>query len=556
MRKLEPFGWLTTVHRGLTTPLLMAVLCALGLVSLLVWPLPLQIDQRTVTGPFHDGHVWCFWQMKQILMGDAGLQTSGIGWPTTVNVQLIGWAPGILVAPLQDVIGPVGAYNASLFITTALNVIFGALLCRSLVAKAGSAAAGGLILALCPYALDALANGQVVKLQIWVLIVHLLVVRSCTRGWWRLPLVIPASLMLAFTSPSLAMALPFALMALVPTFVMLSPRPKLAIATGSLSIALTAMSLVGASRYYDLEPHEMDRSAFFPANVRPGDYDALLEQIARIDSLFLGGVPQGFHADHIPYLGIAAVVIAIVCSVRGYPGRLAAWCLIVVGVLLALGPRLANSAGFVLFDGQPVALPAAWLEAAEYPVVRSGMYHRFLVLASVGLAIIVSCGTTRWKRYGVGLSWAFALVLAADALFQSKERWPLDTENIPGLASYTEMASDPEPGAVVILPLRINDVGGGTQIMLSTLHERPTTGLPRYDYWQRSEAPGVLLALFDEASEPGVDPEAFLSEAGIRYVLWAPWIGHGDGGPDLDVLTTLLGEPRIDGVLRWWRIAE
>ena len=138
-----------------------------------------------------------------MLMGEAGVETSSIGWPTTVQAQLIGWIPGILVAPIQDSMGAVGAYNMALLWTGSLTVVFGGLLCMALGARSGSAAAGGLILALCPYALDALANGQIVKLQIWLLVAHLLVVWAAIRGWWRLPVF--RSLGLAF---SLAM-LPF-----------------------------------------------------------------------------------------------------------------------------------------------------------------------------------------------------------------------------------------------------------------------------------------------------------------------------------------------------------
>ena len=90
--------------------------------------------------------------------------------------------------------------------------------------------------------------------------------------------------------------------------------------------------------------------------------------------------------------------------------------------------------------------------------------------------------------------------------------------------------------------------------MLSTFHGRSTTGLPRYDYWQRSRAPNILLEVFDEARDG--ESHAVLLDAGIRYVLWAPWIPHGDGGPDLESLTVILGPPRTDGALRWWRIDE
>ena len=100
-----------------------------------------------------------------------------------------------------------------------------------------------------------------------------------------------------------------------------SPHRLRAAACGAAAVGLTAKCLISVSKIYDLEPPEADQSAFFPANVREGDYHALLDQIARIDSVFLGRVPSGFHADHVPYLGLAAIVIGVFCSRRAFEGR-------------------------------------------------------------------------------------------------------------------------------------------------------------------------------------------------------------------------------------------
>ena len=116
------------------------------------------------------------------------------------------------------------------------------------------------------------------------------------------------------------------------------------------------------------------------------------------------------------------------------------------------------------------------------------------------------------------------------------------------------MAADPEPGAVVVFPLRINDTGGDSQIMLSTLYGRSTTGLPRYDYWERSKAPAALLSIF-EAAGNAEDTHGYLAEQGIRYVLWTPWVQYRDkDAATLEDLSNLLGVPEADGELRWWRI--
>ena len=50
-------------------------------------------------------------------------------------------------------------------------------------------------------------------------------------------------------------------------------------------------------------------SAFAPANVEVGNHAALLEGIARLDTMLLGGSVAGRHTDHVIYLGLHVLIL-------------------------------------------------------------------------------------------------------------------------------------------------------------------------------------------------------------------------------------------------------
>ena len=564
-------------------PLLVASAVGWLLLILLTWPMALHPLSSTMEGLYHDGHVWCFQYMGGSFFG-GGSERPMIGYPFDVDLQFIGWGAALLVAPLQWILGPVGAYNASFFVSSTLNIVGIGLLLRILGASPWPAAAGALLLAFCPFALEALSNGQVAKFQIWVLALHLLVVWAIMRGWWRLPLIVPASLLLAYTSPTLAMSLPMVLVIMVAWFGLSSPRPKQSLLLGVAAIVITGICLVGASTAYDLASQQSglvgtlqdfvstlmglggadgaSQAAFFPASVTPGDYQAIIDapedswrrswKVARIDTIFLGG--EDIYSDHVPYFGLLGFLVCGYLSRTRFEGRFIGWLLVAGGVLLALGPQLASSEGFVYLAGNPVPMPARLLDAMGYPVGNSGMYHRFLVLGSLGLAILLACGMSTRKEDGNRLSWIFALLIVADGVFQSSGRWPRPSNPVEGIVAYEAMAEDPMPGAVISVPLRTNDTGAGSQIMLASFHGRSTSGLLRFDSWNQNSTL-ELRQWFAEANRSR-DPADYLAAKGVRYVLWTPWVQYESGGPDLRYLSQMFGAPMEDGKLRYWKLDE
>jgi hypothetical protein len=135
-------------HRGIGIGLraaLIAAVVALALSTALLWPMPLHLTEHMVDGFFHGGHVWCFAHMAEMLHGSADWQTDQIGWPYEVQLRFIAWAPAVLVAPLQELLGPIGAYNVALLLSFPLAAICATWLLLLVDVRPMAAAAGGLV---------------------------------------------------------------------------------------------------------------------------------------------------------------------------------------------------------------------------------------------------------------------------------------------------------------------------------------------------------------------------------------------------------------------------
>ena len=490
----------------------------------LLWPMPLNLRTDMVRGFFHGGHVWCFAHMADMVLGDAVWQTENIGWPYTVQLRFIGWAPAVLVAPLQGLLGPIGAYNIALLLSFPLAALFGTRLIQVVGVRSWSAAAGGLVFAFSPVTLGFLAAGQVAKIQHWTLAVALLVLVGAVRQWRWLPVVPLAGLLVGFSSPTFAMFLPLAAGLWMTWAVWTNRRWIGPVIRTVAALALLAYALLWLRPHYDYQPRKGQLYAFAPSTAPPGTHQDLLPMVSRVDSMLVGSeaAPSarggGSQSVQIAYLGWPLVAADAALSVGSFAGRGLGWGTLLTGAVLSLGPRLADADGFVQrADGQEMLLPALLLSELGYPIARSGMYYRFLVLAGLGGGLLLAAGCRRRSR----LAWLLAGLVIADGLSETRALWPRPSAPVPGLSLLEAMAADAEPGAVLAFPLKVNDHGGGEQILLSTLHGRPTNGLPR----DMQRQPATLQALdWMAAAAASEDPAALLKEQGVRHVVWMTWL--------------------------------
>ena len=526
---------------------------ALVITAGLLWPMPLNVADHMVAGFFHGGHVWCFAHMADMLAGAADWQTDHIGWPYTVQLRFIAWAPAVLVAPLQDILGPIGAYNIALLVSFPLAAVMGSWLLQVCGARPASSAAGGLVFAFTPVTLGFLAAGQVAKIQHWTLALALVVLVGAIKRWRWLPLVPAAGLLVGFTSPTFAMFLPLAAGLWSLWAVWTSRRWLLPGLRAGLALALLAGALLWLRPHYDYSPAPKQLYAFAPSTAPPGTHHDLLPMVARIDEAFLGS-EQSFSASRrgsqsvqVAYLGWPVVAAGAGLSVVRFAGRGLGWGSLLTGTVLSFGPRLADSDGFIQRDdGQELLLPALLLSRLGYPIARSGMYYRFLVLAGLGGALLLAmgCGRRGW------LAWVLAAVVIGDGIHETAGLWPRPSAPIEGTAALETMAQDWGHGAVLAFPLKVDDHGGGEQILLATLHNRPTNGLPR-DMQRQPPTTTVLDWMAQAAASE--DGAAVLREHGVRYVVWMSWL-RTRNDLTLTEIEAVLGTPESDGALLWWAL--
>ncbi|MFT5679732.1 MAG: hypothetical protein ACI8RZ_000637 [Myxococcota bacterium] len=531
---------------------LAAMAAALGLTAALLWPMPMHPVDHMVAGFFHGGHVWCFSHMADMIAGEAGWQTDHIGWPHPVQLRFIAWAPAYLVAPLQDLLGPIGAYNIALLLSFPLAALAGMWLIRLTGVRPASAAAGGLVFAFSPVVLGFLAAGQTAKIQHWTLAVALVALVGAIRRWRWLPLVPMTGLLVGFTSPTFAMFLPLAAGLWTVWTVWTARRWLLPGLRAVLALGLLAGALLWIRPHYDYSPGRGQRYAFAPSTAPPGTHADLLPQVARIDTMLVGSdVPRsasgaGNQSVQVAYMGWPMLAAGGALSVTRFAGRGLGWGTLLTSAVLSLGPRLADADGFIQrADGTELLLPGLLLAEGGYPIARSGMYYRFLVLAGLGGGLLIAAGSgRRWW-----LAWLLAAGVIGDGLHETAELWPRPSAPIPGRSTLEAMSQDDRPGAVLAFPLKVSDHGGGEQILLATLHDRPTNGLPRDMQRQQSTLDALDWMAQAAASEDGA---AVLSEKGVRYVIWMSWLRPRRDDLSLSEVEAVLGPPQQDGALLWW----
>lgn len=541
------------------------VLAIVGITAALHWPLPLHVRTHHILGTFHGSHVWCFDHMARMLTGaePLGVTTRRFAFPLGAETRLIGWGPGLLALPLQPLLGPLGAYNTVVLLSPALAGLAAlALLRRTFHVHPRIAAGAAMAYALCPFALGSLVNGQVAKFNHWVLPLFLLAFHGVltrpqrVRTWGLLALATVAS---SFTSPSLTLFVPPAagLWALGHVARRKPGFRRILVAGGAL--ALTAASLLPAWSYYGGET-DPETSGFEPgANVQS---HVLAEPapVALGDDLLLGhGRREGNPAlsNHVTFLTFPLLAIFAVALAVRFPGRWLAVTTAVLGLVLALGPRLAWGGDYVVWEGRFLYLPAALLDRLGYPLREGGMYYRAAALASLGLTVLLAGVCSRLPlRYGAVLAWVLGLASVADGVRATHTLWPRPLAPVAGRTALEAMAADPVPGAVLSLPLRTSRYGNEQHLLAAALHGRPTTALPVTT--ENGRKP--YLRLIDEQlrqAENLDDPEAaraWLHRQGYRYATWQRQPRSQD--PAYWHRYRLLGESTSEEGLRYWKLGE
>ena len=169
-----------------------------------------------------------------------------------------------------------------------------------------------------------------------------------------------------------------------------------------------------------------------------------------------------------------------------------------VGAVLALGPTRS-------FAGQVIQLPYAWL-THFIPGMAAGRYPpAHLRLFLLGLALLVGMSGTSPRRWLAASSWIAALAFVATSSLR-----PLRFEPVPMEEAYSIIASDPEPGAVLELPVHI-EIGLRKMALGQIRHGRPLmsgplTRVPKSAWSFFNDEPVVPRMLHPRPPQPQDDP--------------------------------------------------
>lgn len=475
---------------------------------------------RLLDNPFTGGHVWAADVVSDALWrGDWPDPTDQAGFPGSRQARFVGWAFLSAAALLRPLFTASAVVHMAGMVGPALGGSALVLLARELApgGRPVLQVAGGLLFAMSPVTLGAALSGQVENTQTWLLPLLLLLTLRAPQhlGWW--PLVPVGWALAALTSPYLAM-----LAALVaPWAAWLAWRDGAAPERALGPLVLAGLALLAVGHWLDLGAFRPEQVLYKPS-FSGGAWPELWVRplpVAGVDTLLIGTTQAQVKATviHQPYLGLA--LLAGATLVGGARRRLA--LPVLVGLLLALGPRLAWGGGPVTVAGMELILPAQLVRWLDLPLAHGGQYYRAVVLAHLGLAAMIAAGRRPGRAVLAGAV-AGMILGCADALRSVAQfglPWP--TLELPREA-WQALADDPVPGAVLNLPMHSPQLPPNHPVRLAghVVHRRAVSDMPRA--WTEPPADPLLAQAWaaslatPTASLPAL---ADLGEAGFRFVL-------------------------------------
>ncbi|HCH61351.1 MAG: hypothetical protein CL927_18140 [Deltaproteobacteria bacterium] len=498
-------------------------------------------------GAFHPGHPFFAWHLSTVPAGGV-LSHPPFGWPGSPSGQMIGGVPLAVAAALQW-IGPMRAYGVALVVGPLLTAVTTwGWLKRCSDGTMGARAAGTLAMVFCSFAIAALGNGQFAKMQLWVIpstlwTLDLFVDRPHVRT--AVPLL-GVTILGVLTAPSIAVQLPVAgALQLLLTETSRGVRARL---TG---LALLGVGMLPGLLFLSADPSSGTRPAVAGAGLRLRG----APPSASLDDLLFGvGVrANGLDAiNHAPVLALAGLGVGIWLALRAGRGRRLGLGLLFVGAALALGPVLRWDGDPVSIGSWTVSMPASWMAALGYPMGRTGQWYRFVVVASLGLALLLSRAPTRRATLGAVLAVALGVV---QAVSQSGHVFPRPAVPVPAAASMERLRDSTTPGAVVVLPHIASPADVAMGMAMGALARRHTTAMACHTEGHASTV--ALRALVQQAQSARSVEKAHrvLAEAGVAVVVWRPdsAVIRGEVWLDEAAVSQALGPPEVDaGTSVWW----
>jgi hypothetical protein len=528
-------------------PYTVTIVLSILLSCALFWPLPLGLGTHYTPSAYGTTHAWAADHLLQsLLSGTNPHSLSTLGYPWIREAQFIGWAPTLASWPLRIALGPLAAFQVTLILSLPFSgFVAGKFIQRRSGCLPGIAAPAGLLFAFSPYALATLQTGESPKLQLWLLPlfgITLFAIQKL-RSTEMLALAAVACLT-SFTSPYYGLALPL-LAGMLALFRLKQGRSESALAC----LFGCAAGLLPAFFYYRNPALGAD-SFYRPALAAPPLENTLPDPhpVASVKDLIFGMTNSKTGPwDTVHECALGLILLLAVgwffwrSRQEKRSGRILGVILFLFGIALAMGPSLvwAN-------QNTAIPLPAALLEAANYPLKTGGMYYRMVPFASLGLALILA-SSIRPTRKGITLMWLIVGLQSADALRHTGP-WPRPTQPVPAAQFFQDIRG--QDGAVFGIPIIASRAPGGAQraLLRQLLHTRPETALPND---LNAAEIHSLQALLNNALK-STDPGESLRKHGFRYLLYRPEKNNQEHRKERDLISQKLGDPNKEhGFLIW-----
>ncbi|HEV3482148.1 MAG TPA: hypothetical protein VGR97_07450 [Candidatus Acidoferrales bacterium] len=421
-------------------------------------------------------HAWFLWEFaRAVAHGQNPFHTNLILYPIGANLT---WATTdilgqIMALPFSLLLGPVFTYNLSLVLQLALGAFFAWLLCQRVSGDAAAATIGGIVFGFSPFLLahawGHLSLVTAFPLPIYVLALGRLLDKE--KPSWKEGVLLGLALVLVALG-NYEYALIFVLFTLVilaidlgraglPMLKRLS-RPVL-VSAAVFFLCLAPVLLMMLKDYGITKPAPLQNATSYSADLLsffvPNLQQSLLgSYVRKLPARFFVG-PGGI--EGIEFIGFAALILAVIgCWVaRGNQRRWAGRALVaaIVFALMSLGPTIR-------ILGTPSSLPAPAALLYKLSVMRFLREPARLsivttlcmaLLASIGLAFILSKLKNQWKRSGL------VCVIGAIVLLEYLA-YPFPSSSIVQPARYfvipktTQRCTVPpsvRDGAVLTIPL-------------------------------------------------------------------------------------------------------
>ncbi|MES2643435.1 MAG: hypothetical protein V4850_28385 [Myxococcota bacterium] len=477
---------LARVLRGHGAPLLVFVALAL----LLCAPVLSDPTGLALGHPSNDvwNHVWGFWWVAtELSMGRLPVATELLAWPAGGSLWFIDTFNVLVTLPVSWLWGPVAAYNAAVFGNFVLCGVGAYVLANRVARSRAGAALAGVAFMSCPHLLGQAYNG---------------ITETLSAGW--LPLAI-ATFLAAREAPSPVRALLAGATFGVTAFANWYYGLFAAIVIGSVLVwdvlralrarrrtgfapSLLALSLAGVAAalvaggpftlfYLSMGAADAvvtrDRAFVFMTLVMHNMTD--LVSLFRPGKHYSPDLKAQFDEDLlvVVYLGHALVWPALATLWGGWRRFAQPWALFAAGfVLLTLGPFLYVAGAYVQLDGGWIPLPFLALFEAFPLFSRISHAYRFVLGASLALAVMLAWAVRDLGQRGVPVvaaaAWLGALRLV-EALWLSPAVFPIPAADTHVPAVYATLGE----GAVLDLPVSLPVLARSRYGMYQMVHGQP-----------------------------------------------------------------------------------